>query len=337
MTDIKPRLETRDDLAAFTGEAARRLRALDFTGAERLIADVLAANPSPFAALCHAVPADRVAITGWEELFADIAQQAAKGVHVTAVGIDLSGHSEGDDPYFEVSLYDDKPFGFSATTRDEILAENERYATPWTGRFLDISGSLRCHGMNRIFDAMTAYEHRYTVTGPTLPEHFAGFAAVMWFAYLRVNQAVKREIDTRGMPHPMPVITGEHDFGDWFQNVHMATRVAEDRGSNARIADARRAEQVARFLADLERQVNSYRDARRTIRGFTGFFRTAEQRRYIDFSLAREKSDQKFLGFTTPRPSWKLSDGDFEAYLDRYRAAFKRNSVAGQQLFGERA
>jgi len=85
----------------------------------------------------------------------------------TAVGLDLSDAAtppptpEGSvEPGVEVSFYSDIPFPFSTSSRDELLALNAKYGTPWQGDFEQMAGDccIAVAGLAPLHTAITQNE-----------------------------------------------------------------------------------------------------------------------------------------------------------------------------------
>jgi hypothetical protein len=176
-------------------------------------------HPGPLTALCRDV--GPVSVTGWDTLDADIAALAAKGTLCSAVGIDVTGHYEGEGPQFEVSLYSDKPFPFSTSGRSAVLAACETYGTVWQGAFEDLVHSLNCSGLEALHGGVANHPQRHWVGGVEMPEDFPDYFIGVWFLYLRVNEALAAAVEEGRLPYPMPMLVSEHDFGPWFETVHM--------------------------------------------------------------------------------------------------------------------
>lgn len=183
-------------------------------------------HPGPLTALCRDVGA--VSITGWDALDADIAALAAKGTLCSAVGIDVTGHHEGYGPGFEVSLYSDKSFSFSTSVRRSILAGCEFYGTAWQGAFEDIVHSLSCSGLEALHGGVANHPQRHWSGGSEIPDDYPDYFIGVWFLYLRVNEALAAAVADGCLPYPMPLLVSEHDFGPWFETVHLLDRVVNE-------------------------------------------------------------------------------------------------------------
>lgn len=317
--DLAARLLSADYRRAFEREMAGLIRSMAFSEVERTIIEGLKSHPSPFSAACLETPADQVRITGWEELFADIAAAEGRGKQCTAIGIDLSGHGEGEEPAFEVSLYDDGRFPFSTAGRADILAHNEHYGTPWQGCFVDTSESLQCDGLRQVFQAVSSYEYRFWSHGAELPQYYVGFTLTVWFIYLRVNQAIKRDLETIGLPRPMPVVVGEHDFGPWYETVYMVDRVADHAASIARITAARTEKSKADFDAITHQRVAELVETRSILRHWRSWLRPAKRKQAIDLAEAHERLLLAEMQPTLAKPTWRMDGKEFADVVEQFR------------------
>ena len=195
------------------------LREPAFGDLDALLRSWMDEHPGPLTALCRDV--GPVSITGWDALDADIAALAAKGTLCSAVGIDVTGHYEGDGPQFEVSLYSDTPFPFSTSDRRTILAACESYGTVWQGAFEDIVHALRCSGLEALHGGVADHPQRHWFGGSDMPDDFPDYFIGVWFLYLRINEALAAAVEEGRLPYPMPLLVSEHDFGPWFETVYM--------------------------------------------------------------------------------------------------------------------
>jgi hypothetical protein len=329
VTELERILSTREGRTELEQYFAGLIRAEAFDTLEAELQEQLEANPSPFAAACRASTRSGVAMLGWDQLHANIATLDRKGTPCTAIGIDLTGHGEGIEPSFEVSLYTDSAFPFSTADRDTLLAASMNYGVPWQGCFDEIEANLECRGLGKLHVAICGYPHRFDGIGATLPPDFAGFTLALWWLYLRVHQGIADALAEHGVPRAMPVLVGEHDFGPWLVSVVMAREVSD---TSARIAHilADRAERSRHFY-DLttERMIAEIREKRAVVRNWS-FWRNREQRRTAIGLL--EASDKLiFADVVSTRGQqsvWLLSDPEFETLLDRFREHRRPGSSA---------
>lgn len=320
MTELEQILSTREGRGELQGYFAGLLRALDFGTLEGKLTAQLADNPSSFAPLCRASNLEGVTVTGWEDLHADIAALDRRGKPCTAVGIDITGHNDGDEPAFEVALYDDSAFAFSTADRDALLAVSGGYPVPWQGCFAEIDSVLECDGLALLHRAIRSYPHRWESVGAELPRDYAGFVLALWWLYLRIHQAVADALATYGLPRAMPVILDEHDFGPQVGAVHMAAQIADTGARTARILDAR--DQASRLHHDrvTEQSIMEIREKRAAVRSWTFWRNRAQRRNAIELIEASDKLMFADVVSTRGQHSvWLLSDREFEILLDRYR------------------
>jgi hypothetical protein len=318
MTELEQILVVRDSRLQLEVYFAGLIRAGSFDALDAELADQIAANPSRFDAVSRA--AGPASIHGWDELYADIAALDAKGEQVTAIGIDLTGHGEGDEPEFEVSFYDDSSFAFSGATHADLLAASEGYSTEWQGCFLDIGNMLEVRGLAPLHRALREYPHRWNTPGAELPEDYAGFVLAQWMLYLRVHQALAAALAEQGLPRPMPVVVGEHDFGPTCHATYMVDRIADNAAATARILEERDAASAQAYDRNTERMIAETRERRAVVRYWFWWRNRKERKTSIELAEAQEKL--LFDGVVSTRgqqPVWRLSDREFETFLDRFR------------------
>ncbi len=292
-----------------------------FDQAESLLLNSLAHGDPRFHDICRNSPQDEIRIAGWPELYADIAALEARGEKVSAIGLDLTGHNEDEDIVFECNYYDNNYFPFSTARRDEILAVCG-YGAPWQGCMIDIQGPLILYGLRPLHTALRTYEHRSFWSGSSAPwpPGFASFRLATWFLYLRVHRAIRDALSAHGLPRPMPVVVGEHDFGPAFSSVYMVEKTcASDEAEEVlahRLAETRaKAEKATEELAE------RFRERRKALQDWPSYREPERRQAYIDLIAAHETMMLKIADMTTDCPSWEMSDRDFEAFLHRFREA----------------
>lgn len=333
---------TDEGLNAFERSMSGFFWAQDFTGAERLLGDASREHPSAFSDICQATSQNAVSISGWDELYAQIEELARNGSPCTAIEIDLSGHADrkvGPDgalePGFECSYYDDSIFRFSAASREEILSQCKTGRREWQGGFEEIDHALTCDGLGTLYSSLAKYEHRHWRPLPAAPDSapadvprdFVAFKLAQWFLYLRVHTAVCSDLRTRGLPHRMPVVIGQHDFGPYLSSVYMPETICDSRDSTDRILARRQAEARAWYDEMTEKDVSGLRERRDGIRSWPFFVKRSERKIYIEYSAAYENHLVEHYKLAADRPTWKMSNQEFEAFIERFRAT--RNTRYG--------
>lgn len=316
--DLASELATVEGRRKFDSQMAGLIRSMSFDELEQVLLDGLRAYPSSFTAACSNTSADQVTISGWDELFADIAAAENSGKQCSAVGIDLSGHGEGDEPALEVAIYDDGSFPFSTASRSEILAKSENYGTPWQGCFVEIGESLQLHGLAQLYGAIRSYEHRHWYQGATLPDNFIGFKLAEWFLYLRVNQAIYRELDRQGLPRPMPIIVGEHDFGPWYVTVYMAERRAGHEAATAQILQRRAEAAKADYDSITDQWIAELVETRSILKHWWWWKNPTKRRNAMGLAEGHEKLLLSGMPVPPAKPTWRMSGKEFVEFVEQF-------------------
>lgn len=172
-----------------------------------------------------------ITLTGWDKLATRIQSAEEYGNEpVTALGIDFSwpGHfasairdgkavleydaQGGFAPVLETNYFGDmRKVKFSTATRAEILGGYSSYGSEWQGAFIDIDNLIGVEGMDVLYGAIQASGPRYTDTTE-------GDACVLSasISAILLHLAVKRTIETRGLPKPMAVLVGSNEDFPFF-------------------------------------------------------------------------------------------------------------------------
>ncbi|NJO14005.1 MAG: hypothetical protein HC870_02155 [Rhizobiales bacterium] len=172
-----------------------------------------------------------ITLTGWDKLAPRIQSAEEYGNEpVTALGIDFSwpGHfasairdgkavldydtQGGFAPVLETNYYGDmRKVKFSTATRDEILGGYSSFGSEWQGGFIDIDNLIGVKGMAPLYGAIQA-------CGPRNADTAEGDACVLAasISAILLHLAVKRTIETRGLPKPMAVLVGSNEDFPFF-------------------------------------------------------------------------------------------------------------------------
>lgn len=183
--------------------------------------EALADNGLPIVAVALATQPEALVLTGWDDVAATIAREEAQGQVISALGIDFSwpGHvglepdSEGlMAPYLETSYYADlSDMAFSTASRAEILAGYSGYGSCWQGNFSDIDNAIEVQGMSALYGAVAGSDDRDR-------DNTAGDAYLLaaCASAILLHLAVKRHIETSGLPKPMAVLVGSNEDFPFF-------------------------------------------------------------------------------------------------------------------------
>jgi hypothetical protein len=338
------RFATDEELRVFERSISRLFWTQDFAGAEEVLLDALRDYPSPFSDICQTIPQEAVSILGWDELYAQIETLARDGRSCTAIGIDLSGHADRQvqpdttlEPGFECSYYDDSIFGFSTASREEILSQCESGTMAWTGSFLHIDHALTCDGLGKLYSSLAGYQHRYWrppvaaaySTATDVPQDFVAFTLGSWFLYLRVHKAICSDLQIRGLPHRMPVVVGQHDFGPRLDSVYMPKTIADDGEASrraSRILAERQAERSGIMQSEISTAIAELREIYRVVRMFP-FYRYKARNELGDQLTSLMKLSCRSRKLPDAGVDWRMRKPAFERLLRQIAEARSVPSV----------
>lgn len=308
-----------DEIREFEDFARGSIVALDFAGLDAFLMRWFRDNVSAFSQAALNTELAGLSITGWDEVGGDIAALEAKGTAPTALGINLSGHWEGDGPGFETALYDDQSYDFSAGNRDAMAAAASVYGAPWLGRFVDVGSYLECSGAEALYAAITGYEHRYWSGGGALPDAFVDFAMAHWLLHLRLCQAIERDVTRHGLPRKMAVIVSEHDFGPYFGTAFIAEANAGARAATQAVVDGR-AEQGRQYYQDATHQmIAEFVERRSVMRNWLWFVRPGKKKKAREMIEAHEALILSDMPDRPATPTWKMCDAEFREFVGTFR------------------
>lgn len=216
----------RPPLAQASRSAASTLRdlltrgELDAAAALLLQADhELAPQDREAIASARAVP---VEITGWDRVESFLRAAEARGVTVTALGVDLSAHGSpgsGGGPAIEVNAYTDAAFAFSTSTAEEIRAEMTDAGGPeWQGSFEDItSEALAVSGLGPLHDFIGALRDRGE-------EHSRTAEVVEGWRRVRFEGCLRAELEAGALRRDLPVVIGTNDLAPFLETLWIRLR-----------------------------------------------------------------------------------------------------------------
>jgi hypothetical protein len=331
---LNQRLATTAGRQEFDRTIAALIRRGSYKDAESILLDELARLSTPIAAAARA--SHTVELTGWDEINAECERLTAEGpspIAVTAIGLDLSNYNDSltpvwhdKEPMVEFAAYTDSAFGFSSATVDELLRVSEAPPTPWQGRMVGgTSATLDVSGLRALNSALLEYSNEtpwrpHYGSGSAAPDEYVAFALGEWMRHLRFHEAVARHVAEHGLALQVPVLIGEHDAGPFIQSAVKVRTLADHRETTDGINRARKAKHRAEFDAVTEEMIDSLDEMRRAI-GAMGFFSGGRKRQLIRMVDAKEALFLKIVGLTLPKPTWKMSDAEFQEFARSYRAA----------------
>jgi hypothetical protein len=320
----------------FDRTVAALIRRGSYADAESILLEGLAPLSSSIAAAARA--ARSVELTGWDEVNAEcewLTAERLSPIKVTAIGLNLSNYHDpltpvwhDKEPTVEFSVYTDSAFGFSSATVDELLRLSEAPPTPWQGRMAgETTATLGVSGLRALNSALLEYSNEMpwgprsgSTAGSPAPDEYVAFALGEWVRHLRFQEAVARHVAEHGLALRVPVLVGEHDVGPFIRSVAIATKLADHHETTQRINRARKAKHRAEFDGATEEMIDTLDTMRRAIREM-GFFGGARRRELIRMVGAQEGIFLKMVGLALPKPTWKMSDAEFQDFARSYRAA----------------
>lgn len=211
-----------DEHRAFRARIEAMLRASEADAALALVRqglEALADQRLPVVDIALATSPAQIKIAGWDALAATLARLEARGVAVTAIGIDLTGScwdgalpeiGQEVPPYLETSYYTDLPeIAFSTATRADILAAYTDYGSPWIGCFAEIEGDIEVEGLSKLYSAVirNAYEKHRDRDDALGDAHLLAASASAILLHIAVRSAVA----AGALPRPVAVIVGSNE------------------------------------------------------------------------------------------------------------------------------
>ncbi|MBF4770404.1 hypothetical protein ISU10_21735 [Nocardioides agariphilus] len=202
------------------------IRRREYAEAEAALLEHVTSHPGQVTTACRGLSADLVRIADWEPVASAIGRASGHGVHVSAVGLDLSNFSDSEgrewwdkDPVVEYSLYDDTQFPFSSSSRRQIQQAAVTHPAPWTGhRLAGYQGTLAISGLRSLNGALLQNEAgRPWDFGSAGRSQHDDVARLLggWTLVLRFHQAVARDWGEVGPALDVPVLVGQHGTGPW--------------------------------------------------------------------------------------------------------------------------
>ncbi len=228
--DLQNIFNSEEGERAYTADVAALIASGRLAEADAKLRGDLAQIPSELAALCLATSASAVEVTGWDEVVFELKHY--EGDPITALAITMGNEVETTmtklaplEPELEVAFIADETFPFSTASRDEILAENTSYYTPWQGKGEDIEAYLEVAGLAELNSALLNHKHRVFLRAG---EDEAPVAASMeYIAYvlasltrvLRFHQAVRAQMESQGLPGAIQVILATNNIKPFIGSV----------------------------------------------------------------------------------------------------------------------
>lgn len=156
---------------------------------------------------------------------------------------------------------------------------------------------------------------------PSTPEAKANYAVADLFRALRFQQVIQREIEANGLLLAVPVIVGSNSCGPFLESVYYAKAAPGRREAAVQNLAAKRRAAREEYDRHTQEQVEFFRKMRADILGWSWFVNRKQRQTHIEFCESYEALHMKDYQPPPQKPFWKLSDSEFEAYLQRYQRA----------------
>ena len=216
-------------------------------------------------------------------------------------------------------------FRFSTASREEILSQCESGTMAWTGSFLYIHHALTCDGLGKLYSSLARYQHRYwrppiaaaDSTATDVPQDFVAFTLGSWFLYLRIHKALWSDLHIRGLPHRMPVVVGQHDFGPRLDSVYTSETIPDDSEANRRVSRIfaeRQAERSRIIQSEINTAIAELREFYRVVRMFP-FYRYKARNELADQLTRQLKVSCQSQKLPDVSVDWRMRKPTFERLL----------------------
>ncbi|MEJ2002229.1 MAG: hypothetical protein P8X77_12695, partial [Maritimibacter sp.] len=146
------------------------------------------------------------------------------------------------EPGLETNYFNDEYYPFSTASRLDLLGKSESRGTPWQGNFVDIDNALEIRGLAQLHTAIHSRGISPMMPMVNVPAGFADVLIGTGYLLLRFHQSLARDGQKNGLPRPMPILAGEHDFNAlYIDSVYMVDRICGPKAStdNPRLAENR--------------------------------------------------------------------------------------------------
>src|SRR5262249_48137390 len=162
-----------------------------------------------------------------------------------------------------------------------------------------------------------------------VPQDFVAFTLASWFLYLRVHRALWSDLHTRGLPHRMPVVVGQRDFGPRLDSVYMSKTIPHDNETSrrvSRILAEREAERSRINQSEFNTAIAEARELYRVVRMFP-FYRYKARNELADQVTSRLKMWCRSRNLPDVGVDWRMRKPAFERLLRQVAEARRGPSV----------
>lgn len=267
---------------------------------------------------------EQVVVSGWETMNTQIAALSRQSP-ITAVGVDLSCHGDGEDAQgwriqtLETSYYaDTRSFAFSTATPEAVRAACDESTPPWSGDFVDIDEVLTVAGVSELYH--TLIHREADLSHPVDPAAERAIFLGGWLRHLRVHQALARGLAEHGLARPIPLIVGAHDLTPYVTVPYWPGRVADyELAADRALSDkaARNRAHYAKITADT---IAEWRERREAVRGWPRHVNPRQRANHVAFAKAHEDVQRMDFPDLKGLPySYEGSEADFAYLTGLYR------------------
>ena len=171
------------------------------------------------------VQSSDLVLDGWEELVTRIRAHDEPGRPITAISIAFGWPGENPpqpderghlNPLIEVEYFNDAPYPFSESDRDNLLEGYSYYGCTWSGEGKATERSLTLHGIDDLHGALAQLEARLlAMEVPDEAEIRAGSLGACLLSVL-LFQAVRDRLASDALPRPVCVMAGSNGVYPYF-------------------------------------------------------------------------------------------------------------------------
>ncbi len=209
----------------------------------RLMAE-LAGFDGALARLCKALPAEAVALEGFDDLMPILEEW--EGPAITAITLGLTNPSDlvfepgrMHEPDLLINLYSDEAFPFSSAGKADLVAECTKDVPTWIGAEEDVEFHCTIPALAELNTALIHCKHRHYlrdgrdgITGRA-PGGYVEYVLGSWLLAVRFLQTAERAVREQGLPATCQLIVGTVDINADFVCVRAAERRSRPRPAAA--------------------------------------------------------------------------------------------------------
>lgn len=267
---------------------------------------------------------EHVVVSGWEAMNTQIAALSRQSP-ITAVGVDLSCHGDGEDANgwriqtLETSYYaDTRGFTFSTATPEALREACDESTPPWSGDFVEIDEPLTVAGVSELYHTLIHREAELSHPVDRTVERAIFLGG--WLRHLRVHQALARGLAEHGLARPIPLIVGAHDLAPYVTVPYWPTRVRDYELEADRHLSDKAARNLAHYAQITADTIAEWRNRREVVRGWPRHVNPRQRTNHVAFAKAHEDVQRMDFPDLKGLPySYEGSEADFAYLAGLYR------------------